>query len=247
MGTLHQQSLFDYMIVDHVVAHDVSMLSEKCLFLPCYQPNNTQREQGDAKDKTSHGLPEDAFVFCCFNQSFKITQTVFSAWMHILKQVPNSVLWLLACNEWAIRHLYQYAAQEGIAKERIIFAERVPIETHLARHQHADLFLDTLPYNAHTTASDALWCGLPVLTCIGDTFASRVSASLLTRLGLPNLITTSMTDYIQEAIHLAKSPQALSTIKHTIQLNHSQLFNSQSFTLALETTYREIFNQFHDA
>lgn len=129
-------------------------------------------------------LPEAGFVFCCFNNGYKITPAFFDIWMRLLAALPDSVLWLLDANLWAKANLSREAAARGVMPERLIFAPRLPLPEHLARHRRADLFLDTLPYNAHTTASDALWAGLPLLTCAGNTFAGRVAGSLLRAIGL---------------------------------------------------------------
>lgn len=241
MGKVGDESLFDYIIVDNTIASTSSTFSESLLTLPCYQPNNHQRPIGLAGSKADHQIPESAFVFCCFNQTFKITADIFSAWMHILTQVPNSVLWLLECNSWAKQNLLAYAQQAGIASSRIVFAPRVSIENHLARHVHADLFLDTLPYNAHTTASDALWMNVPIVTYIGDTFSGRVCASLLNTVGLSSLITQSMQDYTSLAIELATHPEKLAQLKQNLTSHKQQLFNPSAFVSTLETAYQSIY------
>lgn len=233
--------LFDYIIADKTIAPNTADFSEKVLYLPCYQPNNSQRPIGESSAKTSHHLPENAFVFCCFNQSFKITAEVFAVWMRILKQTPNSVLWLLDCNQWASTNLQMAAKNAGVDNNRLIFAPRTSIENHIARHAHADLFLDTLPYNAHTTASDALFMCLPVLTCIGDTFASRVAASLLERANLPELIMHSLHEYEQKALELAQNAEKLTLIKQ--KLDVSQLLDAAQFARDLEQQYRHIWKQ----
>jgi predicted O-linked N-acetylglucosamine transferase (SPINDLY family) len=253
MGELHRESLFDYIFADNVIAPNANDFSEKVIVLPCYQPNNSERPENTCPASRmnvgSTGMPvnddqntNEPFVFCCFNQSFKISAKVFAVWMRILKAVPNSVLWLLDCNQWAKANLQAAAELAGIAKERLIFAPRVPIEDHLARHNHADLFLDTLPYNAHTTASDALYMGLPILTCMGDTFASRVAASLLLRADLPELVTDELLDYQEKAIDLASNPQKLSEIKHKIKPNTAEhhLFNPTYFMQQLALEYQKI-------
>lgn len=196
--------LFDYALVDKVTVPDADAFSEQLLYLPCYQPNN-QRTLTIGSEKKDHDLPQDGFVFCCFNQTFKITPDLFVIWMRLLKQVPNSVLWLLDCNQWAKANLEKEAELAGIDKERLIFAARTSSESHIERQRHADLFLDTLPYNAHTTASDALSVGLPVLTCQGDTFSARVAASLLNHMGLPALISDSLSDYEEKALYFAQN------------------------------------------
>jgi protein O-GlcNAc transferase len=240
MGNLGDASLFDYVIVDDVVAPDRSVFSESLLSLPCYQPNNQTRPIGVAGAKTDHQLPAEAFVFCCFNQTFKFTDTVFQAWMRILTQVPHSVLWLLDCNPWAKRNLLNAATSHGVAPERLIFAPRVSIADHLARHVHADLFLDTLPYNAHTTASDALWMGVPIVTCMGGSFPGRVCASLLNTVGLLRLVTNDLEDYISLAVTLAANPAQLAQANADLTAHRAQLFDSPAFVSRLETAYQRI-------
>jgi protein O-GlcNAc transferase len=242
MGKYQNQSLFDYILVDKTVAPNQDDFSETCLYLPCYQPNDTQRPIGKRSEKSQHNLPSESFVFCCFNQTFKITRDVFTVWMQLLKDVPNSVLWLLECNTWAKHNLLNAAQIAGISPSRIVFAPRMPIDAHLARHDHADLFLDTLPYNAHTTASDALWMNLPIVTCLGNTFSGRVTASLLRSLVLDNLITHDLASYYQKALQLATQPQTLSNTKNTLQKNKALLFNQATFTQNLEKIYLEIYN-----
>jgi protein O-GlcNAc transferase len=238
MGELSAKPLFDYIFVDHIVAANPSHFSEQLLYLPCYQPNDSQRPVGKSTTKIEHNLPADAFVFCCFNQTFKITSEIFSTWMRILKQVPNSVLWLLDCNPWAKSNLQREADKAGIAADRIVFAPRVPIAEHLARHAQADLFLDTQPYNAHTTASDALFMNVPVLTLLGETFAGRVAASLLTHAGLPELITNNLQAYEQKAVYFAQHQEKLAELN--IAPKKSALFDADQFAHDLEQKYLDI-------
>lgn len=235
MGTLHHQPLFDAIIVDETLSQVA--LAEKPLLLPCYQPNNTQRPVADAGMREQHGLPEHEFVFCCFNQSFKITPEVFASWMRILKQVPNSVLWLLHCNAWATAHFKQAAMQAGVNANRLIFAERTSIQKHIARQQHADLMLDTTPYNAHTTSSDALWLGIPLLTVAGNTFPSRVSASLLNHVGMQDCICDHWAELEQRAITLAQQPESLQRLKERLQAQAHVLFEPAAFCQRLEHAY----------
>jgi predicted O-linked N-acetylglucosamine transferase (SPINDLY family) len=179
-------------------------------------------------------------VFCCFNNSFKITPHVFDVWMRLLRAVEGGVLWLLATNASAPNNLRREAQSQGVSAERLIFAPIVPSsEDHLARHRLADLFLDTIPYNAHATASDALWAGVPVLTCSGATFASRVAGSLLTAVGLPELITHSLEDYEALALKLARDPALLASLRQKLARNREThaLFDTARFTRHIEAAY----------
>jgi predicted O-linked N-acetylglucosamine transferase (SPINDLY family) len=242
MGDLNGKPLFDYILVDKVIAPNAKDFSEKLLYFPCYQPNESVRPIGKTTSKALHNLPAGAFVFCCFNQTFKISAETFAAWMRILEQTPNSVLWLLECNLWAKENLQKEAENVGIDKNRLIFAPRVSIAEHLERHNYADLFLDTLPYNAHTTASDALFMHLPLLTCMGETFASRVAASLLLRANLPELITQNLAEYEAKALDLAQNPEKFAQIKLKLnaEIENSALFNPAQFVENLEKIYLDI-------
>jgi protein O-GlcNAc transferase len=241
MGDINGEPLFDYMLADHIIAPNEKDFSEQVLYLPCYQPNN-KRIIAKTSEKSDHNLPKDSFVYCCFNQTFKITPNIFAIWMRLLKQVPNSVLWLLACNPWAKSNLEKEAELAGVDKNRLIFATRTSSEVHMERQRHADLFLDTLPYNAHTTASDALAAGLPVLTCKGDTFAARVAASLLNQIELPDLISDTLVAYEEKALYLAQNPMALAQLKSnlTSKLESTDLFNAKKFAQSLESQYHAI-------
>jgi len=245
------QPLFDYLIGDATVTPLLAAddYAEKLALLPdCYQPNDRQRPVGRTPTRSECGLPEDAFVFCCFNQTFKLTPNVFDVWMRLLQAVPGSVLWLLECNPQAKINLAHEAQQRGVPAERLVFAPRTEMAEHLARQSLADLFLDTLPYNAHTTASDALWMGLPVLTCGGDTFASRVAASLLQAAGMPELITSSLTDYEATALQLATRPALLDGLRHRLQSTRDTmpLFDTPRFARNLETAYRQMWQRRQD-
>ena len=184
-------------------------------------------------------FPGDGFVFCCFNDNYKITPTVFACWMRILLATDNSVLWLFEDNAVAVDNLRREAAASGVAAERLVFAGRLPNAEHLARHRCADLFLDTLPYGAHTTASDALWSGLPVVTCLGETFAGRVGASLLNAIQLPELITTTPAAYEQLAIDLARDPVRLAAQKAKLARHRltTPLFDTAQFSRQIEAAY----------
>jgi predicted O-linked N-acetylglucosamine transferase (SPINDLY family) len=195
---------------------------------------------GTLQSRVEAGLPEDGFVFCGFNNIAKINQSVFHTWMQILAAVEGSVLWLTAMDEYAIGNLCKEAARRGVDPTRLVFAERVPtMAQHVARQQLADLFLDTLPYNAHSTAMDALSAGLPVLTQIGESYAARVTASLLTTLGLPELIVTRLDAYEARAIELARNRPALLEIRKKIIAAHrkSALFDTARYTRNLESAY----------
>jgi len=239
----------DYIIADRTLIpeHEFDCYAEKVAWLPdSYQPNDRNRPIADtAPVRTEHGLPEAGFVFCCFNDNYKITPIVFSCWMRILLAVENSVLWLFEDNPAAANNLRREAATAGVAPERLVFARRLPNAEHLARHRCADLFLDTLPYGAHTTASDALWSGLPVMTCLGDTFAGRVGASLLHAIQLPELIATTMADYERLAIDLGNDPARLAGLKRTLarQRLTTPLFDTARFTRQIEAAYSEMMDR----
>ena len=179
----------DHLIADQIVAPNPEAFSEKLEYLPnSFFVTDTTRLVGSAPTRVEAGLPEKGTVFCGFNHVMKLGQDNFARWMRILSKVPDSVLWLRELSEIATTNLRQAALNYGVSAERLVFAARVPAEVHLGRHRLADIFLDILPYNAHATAADALWAGLPVLTCAQDCFAGRVAASLLHAVGLPELI-----------------------------------------------------------
>lgn len=235
----------DYLIADEVIIppEQRQYYAETIISLPdCYQPNDSQRPVAATPTRTECGLPEQGFVFCCFNQAFKITPQLFEIWMLLLKENAESVLWLLECNPWAKANLRSAAQQAGIAPERLVFAPRAPIAQHLARQQLADLFLDTLPYNAHTTTSDALWVGLPVLTCCGDAFASRVAASLLKAAELPQMVTHSLDEYRAKALELARHPEQLQAMRQHLLQKREQLalFDTPRFARNLEAAYEKM-------
>jgi predicted O-linked N-acetylglucosamine transferase (SPINDLY family) len=240
----------DYLIADKYVVplENQKYYSEKIVYLPhSYQVNDSGRIISNRVfSKEEVGLPKEGFVFCCFNNNFKILPDVFDCWAQILKQVDNSVLWLLEDNKVAARNLRQEAVNRGIDADRIIFAERMELSDHLARHKVADLFLDTFPYNAHTTASDALWAGLPLITIQGQSFASRVASSLLENLGLSEMISRSMNEYTSKAIMLGKNPILLREIKLNLFANRasSPLFDGKLFALHLESAFEKMYRQF---
>ncbi|MGE3474674.1 MAG: hypothetical protein AB7H70_02575 [Rhodospirillaceae bacterium] len=234
---------YDYVIGDPVITpfEHRAHFSERIVQLPhCYQPTALARYGAlQTPLRKDLGLPESAFVFCCFNDGFKILPDVFEIWMRLLAGVDGSVLWLLENSPVAARNLQAEAARRGIAPERIVFAKRVAIGAHLARHAVADLFLDTFPYNAHTTASDALWGGLPLLTCTGETFAGRVATSILIAAGLPELVTTSPADYERRAFELARDPAALKVLRERLRKNRASapLFDTLRYTRNIERAF----------
>ncbi len=215
--------------------------TERVVRLPdSYQPNDTRRRiAADTPPRVAHGLPAEGFVFCCFNNNHKITPPIFDRWMRLLRRVEGSVLWLLEDNATAARNLRREAAARGVDPSRLVFAPRMPLDEHLARHRHADLFVDTLPHNAHTTASDALWAGLPVLTCTGATFAGRVATSLLHAVGLPELATGDLAAYEATALELAHTPARLAGLRATLAARRAThpLFDTGRFRRHLEAAY----------
>jgi protein O-GlcNAc transferase len=232
----------DYIVADDfIVPRDRQMLfTEKLAYLPdCYQPNDTRREIAATPSRAECGLPAQGFVFCAFNNSFKITPAFFAIWMRLLQQVPGSVLWLLESNALARRNLSAAAVATGVDPGRLVFAPILPQGQHLARHRHADLFLDTLPCNAHTTASDALWAGLPVLTCAGETFAGRVAGSIVRAAGLAELVATSPRDYEALALALAREPARLADIRSRLSAGRASLplFDMAKRTRDFEALY----------
>jgi predicted O-linked N-acetylglucosamine transferase (SPINDLY family) len=233
----------DYILADRDVLPEADhrFYQEKVAWLPhCYQANDDRRVIADRVfSREACGLPARGFVFCCFNNAYKITPEVFAGWMRILAAVDDAVLWLLEDDETAVANLRRAASAHGIDRGRLVFAGRLPPAEHLARHRCADLFLDTLPYNAHTTASDALWAGLPLLTRRGETFAGRVASSLLNNLHLPELITTSAENYECAAVALARQPGDLATIRQKLAASRSSapLFATKDLARAIEGSF----------
>jgi len=233
----------DYIIVDPFVvpAGQQPFFSERLVHLPgSYQVNDRRREVASPRpSREDHGLPPEGPVLCSFNNSYKISPVFFDIWMRLLRSAPASVLWLLETNGLVKGNLRSEAGKRGVDPARLIFASVVPPAEHLGRHQHADLFLDTLPCNAHTTASDALWAGLPVLTCSGDTFAGRVAGSLLAAVGMPELVTGSLEEYEQTASALARDPQRLIALRQKLEEKRdtSSLFDLPKLTGNIEAAY----------
>jgi protein O-GlcNAc transferase len=242
-GTL-AANYMDYLIADRVVIPeaDGAYYTERIVYLPdCYQPNDDRRAIAErTPTRAECGLPDTGFVFCCFNNHYKIHPPMFDAWMRLLRAVEGSVLWLAMKSGTVMHSLRREAQARGVAPERLIFAPRKrELQDHLARYRVADLFLDTLPFNAHTTASDALWAGCPVLTCRGGSFAGRVAASLLTAVGLPELIAESLPDYESRALRLVSSPAELMQLRIRLAINrlNSPLFDTARLCRHLESAY----------
>jgi protein O-GlcNAc transferase len=234
---------YDGLIADDIVApmQDQAFYGETLVQLPhTYFPTDPARPIAAAPSRNAAGLPPDGFVFCCFNNNWKFTPELFDVWMRLLRDVPGSILWLKATNAAATRALRREAEARAIDPARLVFAPNLPSDAeHLARHALADLFLDTLPYNAHATACDALWAGLPVVTCRGESFAGRVAASLLTAIGLPELVTHTIADYEALALRLARAPQQLQALKDRLAANRltTPLFDADRFRADIETAY----------
>ncbi|MCP1913437.1 MULTISPECIES: tetratricopeptide repeat protein [Bradyrhizobium] len=237
----------DYIIADRTVIpdHHREFYSEKVVALPdSYQANDDKRVIADRVfTRGDVGLAPTGFVFCCFNNNYKITPDMFDRWMRILGRVEGSMLWLLEANADSAANLRKEAVARGVAAERLVFAPRMSSPDHLARHRLAGLFLDSTPYNAHTTASDALWAGLPVLTILGDTFASRVAASLLHAVGLPELIAESPEAYERMAVDLATDPSRLAALSTRLAANRltAPLFDTKRFTRHIEAAYTTMY------
>jgi predicted O-linked N-acetylglucosamine transferase (SPINDLY family) len=237
---------FDYIIVDRflVPMEQQPFYTERLVQVPnCYQPNELGQQVADRMpSRVECGLPEQGFVFCCFNTSYKLTPTFFDVWMRLLNAVPGSVLWLVAPNPFAKDNLQQEAVHRGVAAERLVFATPAARPEYLARLALADLFLDTLPYNAGATASDALWAGLPVLTCSGETYVGRMAGALLTAAELPHLITSSLEDYERLALQMATEPGLLTGLRQRLIWNRSAvpLFDIARFTRDLEAAYQQM-------
>jgi predicted O-linked N-acetylglucosamine transferase (SPINDLY family) len=248
LGTMGAE-YYDYLLADKtIVSIELQKFySEKIAYLPSYQVNDRKRIISDRQfTRVELGLPENGFIFCCFNNNYKILPAMFDSWMRILNAVEGSVLFLYAENEWSKANLIQEASLRGIDSARLIFGAHIPTEEYLARYRVCDLFLDTFPYNAGTTASDALWVGLPVLTLMGQSFASRMAASLLNAIGLPELITNTQAEYEFLAIELAMNHQKLRDIKLKLANNRltAPLFDTPLFVKNIEAAYLTMVEQY---
>jgi len=248
LGTMGA-NYYDYLIADQVMIpkKNQKYYSEKIVYLPSYQVNDSKAPLPEITfTRKDLGLPETGFVYCCFNNSFKFTPTTFDSWGRILKEVDGSVLLIFADNDEAKINLTNEIILRGIQPNRIIFGKRLSKLEYLARYQVADLFLDTLPYNAGATASDALRMGLPVLTCLGNSLVSRMGASLLNAVNLPELVKTSQEEYESYAIELAMDPEKLKIIKNKLASNlpSAPLYDTPLFTRHLESAYLSMYDRF---
>jgi len=246
-GTLGA-SFVDYLITDRFLTPSglERFYAEQPVYLPSHQVNDRRRERDVIATRADVGLPEDAFVFCCMAQSFKIWPDTFDGWMRILQAAPASVLWLPEFNRWATMNLREEAAARGVDPKRLHFSPPAPYADYLARLSLADLFLDTLPFNAHATAADALWAGLPVLTCALYTHPSRLAGSILTAAGLPELITASPAEYEARAIKLGRDRDTLLDLRSRFERERQscKLFDTPRFTRALEDAYRRMWERY---
>jgi predicted O-linked N-acetylglucosamine transferase (SPINDLY family) len=233
----------DYIIADQTIIPEehFQYYSENVVWLPdTYQANDDKSAPSDRRPTRGEcGLPESAFVFCCFNNTYKITPQVFDVWMRLLAAIPDSVLWLIGAHPSAETNLRHEAQRRGVASGRLLFAPKMPLADHLARSAQADLFLDTLPYNAHTTGSDALRAGVPLVTCLGETFAGRVGASLVKAAGLDELVTVSLQDYEALALRLANDLPRLRRLRERLAHNRTTapLFDTARFARHIEAAY----------
>jgi predicted O-linked N-acetylglucosamine transferase (SPINDLY family) len=247
-GTLGAD-FYDYVIADPIALpfDQQPFFMEKIVHLPdCYQSNDSKRAIAkETPTRQQLGLPSEGFVFCCFNNNYKITPDIFSIWMRVMHKIDESVLWLLGGDGGVENNVRKEAAASGVDPARVIFAERRDLSDHLARHRQADLFLDTLPYNAHTTASDALWAGLPVVTCRGPTFAARVAASLLSAVGLPELVTETLENYEALILKLATEPARLREVREKLARNRlvAPLFNTDRYRRHIEAAYQQMWER----
>jgi len=240
VGTMGSD-FYDYIITDPFLVSEKNkkFFSEKLVYLPCFQSRKFENLQSHNLTKTNLGLPSDKIVFCCFNSSFKITPEVFEKWMKILKQVPNSILWLISDNETFSNNLKNESKKRGVKPERILFSKKVDYKDYLAMYQLADIFLDTFPFNAGATASNALWSGVPVITQSGDAFCSRMAGSLLTSLDLRELVTFNEDDYVQKGVELGTNLKKLNEIKIKLKKKVSKI-NFNNFLKHLEFAYQEM-------
>ncbi|MDA9369848.1 tetratricopeptide repeat protein [Amylibacter sp.] len=250
-GTLGS-NFMDYIIADRflIPAENQKYFNEQLLYLPnTYMPTDDCREFSKKKiTRSDMQLPEDSFVFCCFNNNYKITPPEFDIWMRLLRKVENSVLWLRKSNRYSHLNMENEARKRNVDPSRLVFADKMPMDEHLARQRLADLFVDTFSFNAHTTASEALWAGLPVVTKAGIGFSARVAGSLLSAVGLPELITETEKDYEALILELATNPNKLAKIKEKLATNRltQPLFNTELYTKHLENGYQQAYQNYFD-
>ena len=245
-------NFMDYIVADKslIPVENQKYFNEKQLYLPhTYLPTDDSREL--SKKKITRGdmrLPDNAFVFCCFNNNYKISPTEFDIWMRLLTKVENSVLWLRQSNQFSIKNLKNEAQKRNVDPSRLVFANKAPIDEHLARQRLADLFVDTFSFNAHSTAADALWAGLPVVTKLGLGFAARVAGSLLNAVGLPELVTDTEQDYEALILELATNSTKLAKIKEKLATNRLRqpLFNTKLYTMHLENGFHQAYQNYFD-
>ncbi len=246
-------NFMDYIVADKylIPTENQKYFTEKQIYLPnTYMPTDNGRKLSKRNmNRSDMGLPDDAFVFCCFNNNYKITNSEFDIWMRLLNKVEGSVLWLRSSNKWSELNIKKEARRRKVDPERIIFAVKVPMDEHLTRHSLADLFIDTFAFNAHSTATEALWAGLPLVTKTGQGFAARVAGSLLNAIGLPELITESEEEYEALALKLATHPEHLAQIKTKLASNllTQPLFDTEQYTKHLETAYQMAYRRYFNA
>ena len=245
MGFYDGKPLYDFLLSDnYIIPKNLeAYYAEKIIKLPnCYQPNISNRPSLKALTKKDYGIEENTFVFASFGQSIKITENIFNIWLDLLKRKNSAILWLLESNVVAQKNLQSYAQNYGVEADRILFAPKIDFDGHIARHIIIDLFLDTFPYNAHTSASDAIWAGCPVITLSGETFASRVAGSILTEIGCEELIALNEKDYFTKALDISSNLDELKRLKNKVisGKNNSTLFKPKKFVGNLESIYRTL-------
>ncbi|MDB9875936.1 hypothetical protein OAC76_07000, partial [Amylibacter sp.] len=250
-GTLGADFM-DYIVADRflIPGENQKHFNEKSLYLPnTYMPTDDSRELSQKPmNRSDMGLPDDAFVFCCFNNNYKISPNEFDIWMRLLTKVENSVLWLRQSNQLSNINIKNEAQKRNVDPSRLVFAGKVPMDEHLARQRLADLFVDTFAFNAHTTAAEALWAGLPLVTKLGKGFAARVAGSLLNAVALPELVTETEQDYEALILELATNPTKLAKIKEKLATNRltQPLFNTELYTKHLENGYQQAYQNYFD-
>jgi len=249
-GTSASENI-DYIIADKTVIPEANkkFFTEKIIYLPnSYQPSEKNRQLSEKKfNKENLDLPNDTFIFCCFNTVSKILPVMINLWSNILNEVPKSILWLISDNDFEKKNLMIEFEKKNINKKKIKFSDKLPISEHLARIKYADLFLDTFPYNAHTSCSDSIWAGLPILTIEGNSFQSRVASSLLKTSGLEELITKNEKEYIEKAVYIANNKEYLNNLKKKLinSRDTNPLFDNQTFTKNLEKAYSIVLEKYH--